>query len=393
MKYSLYLAWRYLAYHRAKTCILVLSITLIVYVPAGLRILVAESSEQLTARAVATPLLIGKKGSPLETVLNSLYFSSDRPEPMRFAEVERIARTGLAQPVPLYTRFRAGQRPIVGTTLDYFTLRGLRVASGGHLAMLGDCIVGARVAEESEIVPGDRIVSSPETVFDLAGVYPLSMRVTGVLERSGTPDDDAIFVDLKTTWVIEGLGHGHRDLAAPEAASDVLSRDGNRVAANAAVVQYTEIDAENVESFHFHGDRAEYPISAIIAAPPDAKSAALLRGRYESSTEAHQIIRPVAVIEELLSTILTVQKYVVAAVILVGTSTLLTSVLVFLLSLRLRQREIETLIKIGGSRARIASVMSLEILSVLAISAALAGVLTLLTARYGSEFVRALLMS
>ncbi len=110
MKYSLYLAWRYLAYHRAKTCILVLSITLIVYVPAGLRILVAESSEQLTARAVATPLLIGKKGSPLETVLNSLYFSSDRPEPMRFAAFLPARRSDdISQFVPchgLQPRFR-----------------------------------------------------------------------------------------------------------------------------------------------------------------------------------------------------------------------------------------------------------------------------------------------
>ena len=66
MNGSIYLAWRYLAYHRFKTAILVLSITLIVYVPVGLRVLVSQSAEQLTARAGATPLLIGAKGSPLE---------------------------------------------------------------------------------------------------------------------------------------------------------------------------------------------------------------------------------------------------------------------------------------------------------------------------------------
>lgn len=40
-----FLAWRYLALHRVKTVLLVLSITLMVHVPAGLRVLVAESAD------------------------------------------------------------------------------------------------------------------------------------------------------------------------------------------------------------------------------------------------------------------------------------------------------------------------------------------------------------
>ena len=49
MRNTLYLAWRYLAYHRLKTTILVTSITLIVYLPVGLRVLVEQSARQLTA--------------------------------------------------------------------------------------------------------------------------------------------------------------------------------------------------------------------------------------------------------------------------------------------------------------------------------------------------------
>ena len=55
MSSVLYLAWRYLAYHRYKTAVLVLSITLILYIPTGLRVLVRQSEQQLTARAEATP--------------------------------------------------------------------------------------------------------------------------------------------------------------------------------------------------------------------------------------------------------------------------------------------------------------------------------------------------
>ena len=92
---TLYLAWRYLVYHRVKTAILVTSITLIVYLPVGLDVLVSQSAAQLTARAEATPLLVGARGSPLELVLNSIYFRAEVPEPVGFAELARINGSGL----------------------------------------------------------------------------------------------------------------------------------------------------------------------------------------------------------------------------------------------------------------------------------------------------------
>ncbi len=393
MKQSLYLAWRYLAYHRFKTAILITSITLIVYLPVGLQVLVSQSAEQLTTRAETTPLIVGAKGSPLELVLNTLYFESDTPEVMRYAEVTRIVESGLATPIPLYTRFQARRHPIVGTTLDYFEFRGLRIISGRHMAMLGECVVGAEVAKILGVEPGGHIVSSPESVFDLAGVYPLKMRVAGVLEFSDSPDDNAIFVDPKTAWIIEGFGHGHQDLAAPEAGGSVLKREGNTITANASVVQYNEITAENLDTFHFHGDLGDYPVTAIIAVPPDEKSGVLLRGRYQSKEELSQILKPVTVMNELLATILTVQSYVVTAVVIVGLSTLATAVLVFMLSLRLRRREIETMVKIGGSKLSILSVLASEIVVVLVISISLAGVLTMATRWFGSTAIRALILS
>ena len=390
---TLYLAWRYLAYHRVKTAILVTSITLIVYLPVGLDVLVSQSAAQLTARAEATPLLVGAKGSPLELVLNSLYLESKAPETASYAQVDRIAESELAQPIPLYVRFHAREHPIVGTTFEYFEFRGLRFAAGRAMALLGECVVGARVAESLGVGPGDSVVSSPESVFDLAGVYPLKMRVVGVLEPAHTPDDLAIFADLKTTWIIEGLGHGHSDLSRLEARSAVLSRRGDTIVANASVVQYNEITQENIDSFHFHGDLSGYPITAVIAVPETEKSGVILMGRYQGAEEAGQIVRPIEVMQELLETILTIQSYVVTAVVVVGAATLATAALVFLLSLRLRRREIETMVKLGGARLAVASVLVSEVAVVLVLGIALAGGLTLLTSRFGSTAIRALLLS
>ncbi len=389
----LYLAWRYVAFYRWKTVILAVSIMLIAYLPIGLDAVVKQSAEHLTARAEAAPLLVGAQGSPLELTLNSLYFSPDHPELIDYAEVLSINESGLADAIPLYVRFASRGHPIVGTSLQYFDFMDLEIASGRLMAVLGECVVGASVAKSLGLAPGDSVISSTETVFDLAGVYPLKMTVAGVLEPSFTPDDDAIFVDYRTAWIIEGLGHGHQDLAEPDAAGAVLSRSEDNVVANASLVQYNEITADNADSFHFHGDIADFPLTAVLAVPKDEKSGVILRGRYTGNDVRGQMILPVAVIDELLDTLLTIQQFIVVAVAIVGSATIATATLVFLLSLKLRRREIATLHKIGGSRARVASILSAEVIIVMAISGVLASAMTVATWRFGPAILENLVLT
>jgi len=388
----IHLAGRYLAHNRYKTAVLVLSIAMIVFVPFGLRVIVAQSAAELTARAEATPLLIGAKGSPLELALSTLYFRADAPEEFGYDEVERALETGLATIIPVHARFHARGAPIIGTSPEYFELRRLRIAEGRRMAVLGECVVGAEVAREHVLQPGDSISSSPETVLDLAGVYPLKMRVVGVLAPSMSPDDEAVLVDLKTSWIIAGIGHGHEDLSRPEASTAVLTREGDVITANASVREYTEVTPENAASFHFHGEPSAFPVTAAIAVPHDAKSSALLQGRYQDAAKV-QVVRPDEVIDELIDTVFTVQSYVVAAVLFVGGATIATTVLVFLLSIRLRKREVETMHRIGGSRRAVACVLALEIGLVVVTSLVLAGLLTGVSAVWAPELLRAVIVS
>jgi putative ABC transport system permease protein len=217
------------------------------------------------------------------------------------------------------------------------------------------------------------------------------MRVTGVLAPSGTVDDDAVFVDVRTAWTIEGLAHGHMDLSKPEAASQVLEKDDNVFVGNASVVEYNEITDENFASFHFHGDPETFPITAVLAVPRSDKARTLLRGRYLDPEERHQIIKPTDVMKELLDTILTIQGYVVAALSIVGIATLAVAALVFTLSIRLRRREIATLGKIGGAKSVIAVVVLSEIFFVLLSGIVFAATLTLLTARFGEGLIRSVI--
>lgn len=385
---SLYIAWRYLRYHKGKTAILAVSMALIIYLPAGLQALVSQSARNLRSRAVSTPLVIGAKGSRQELVLNTLYFESDRPTTISMQDEEEVRESGLANAIPLYVRFRARNWPIVGTTLDYFDFRGLTVSKGRQLAILGECVLGAEVARDLDLAPGDSVISSPENAFDLAGVYPLKMNVVGVLKRAGTPDDRALFVDLKTAWVIEGLGHGHQDLSKPESSDLLLDKEDNVLTANAAVAQFTEITPENIGSFHFHGDPSQFPMTGIIAVPHDEKSATLLMGRYVNPNNQIQIARPIDVMDQLVATVMKVKSFIIAGAIIVGACAVSLTGLVFLLSLRLRRRELATMAKIGCSRFKIASIVSTEVVLVLGVALLIAAGLTTLTSSFGAEAIR-----
>jgi putative ABC transport system permease protein len=393
VKDILFLAWRYLSFHRWKTAILIAVITVTVFLPLALELVLERSAERLRARAAATPLLFGAPGSPLELTLSSLYFSGDAPAPLPYATAGDVADSDLATPIPLHLGERVEAQPVVGTSPDYFAFRGLSLAAGRPLAISGETVLGATAARALGAEPGDGVVTSPGTVFDVTGTYPIRLRVVGVLEPAGTPDDEAVFVDVRTAWIIGGIGHGHEDLTDPAASAGVLKREDNTIVANAAVVQYREITPENLADFHFHGDTDTFPLTAVIAVPRDDKSGVLLEGRYQSADSSVLAVRPEGVIDDLLATVFTVRQYVIAAIVLVGLATLATLALVFLLSNRLRREEIRTMTRIGASPGRVAAVLGTEIALVLAAGLLLAALLAALATAFGDEIFHWLLLS
>ncbi len=394
---SFYVAWRYLSFNWARSLTLVACVTLITVLPLALELLLGESEHQLLSRAETTPLVVGAKASSLDLLMNSLYFGDTVPETISMAAVDRVADSDLALPVPLYVRFKARGFRIVGTNLDYFEMRRLKIARGRTLAVLGECVLGAGVAEALGLKPGDSLVSSPETLFDLAGIYPLKMRVAGVLSPTHSADDLAVFVDLTTTWVIQGLVHGHADVTKVTDPTLVMGRSDGNVTATPKLVQYTEITPENIGSFHFHGDPADYPITAVIALPHDEKAGAILRGRYVSAgpdpkakPETQQILVPGEVVENLLADIFRIRNVLDAVILVVGTATVLALILVFALSLRLRQREIRTIFKLGCSRSTVTRLLGAEIVIILAAAATLIGLLLAVVAHFDEALVRTL---
>jgi putative ABC transport system permease protein len=218
------------------------------------------------------------------------------------------------------------------------------------------------------------------------------MEVVGVLEKSHTSDDLAVFVDLKTAWVIQGLGHGHEDVTKLTDPTLVLERTESNVAATAKLYHYTEITEKNIETFHFHGKLTSYPVTAVVAVPYDMKSGTILRGRYLAREAKHQIVKPEEVIDGLLQNIFRIKTMLDGVISVVALATAMAIVLVFALSLRLRQREIQTIFKLGCRRMTIARLLGAEIAIIGLISAVLCGAMVFLVGQYSNELVRLLII-
>lgn len=388
MLQSLYLAYKYIRFHKTRSMVLIFAIGIIIYLPNGLKKLISESEFQMVKRAKATPLIIGAKGSSTDLVINTLYFQQEKTENISMEVMAAVNATGFGYAIPILSMFNTRNFPIVGTDRDYFNFRKLNLSSGRWMSFVGECVIGSTVAYKLNIGVGDSLVSSPENFFDLTGVYPLKMNIVGVLGPADTPDDQAVFVDIKTNWVIMGLGHGHEDLAKNYDPTIVIERDASVVKAGAKLFLYNTISAENMDSFHFHGDMDAYPISSLIFVPKDHKSETIFRGRFESGEFTEQSIVPVEVVNNLLQSIFRIKQIFNTVFVLVGVATMLILALIVTLSIRLRKNEIYTMFTIGSSKLKVFEIISFELIILTGSSILFAGLLYSITGLFVEDFIR-----
>lgn len=375
MNNSIYLAWKYIRFHRWKTVVMVLCLFLTAVLPITVSRLLSSFERGIYARAGATPAVIGAQGSRLDLALQPLYFNRKLDQTFPYEELKKVkslATGGQVDAIPLHIAHTARSFPIVATNIDYFRFRGLPINQGRVFAIIGECVVGAVVAETLGLQLEDGLLSDRPDLLGLAGDYPLKMKVVGVLDATGSADDRAVFVDLKTQWIIEGWGHGHQDLQSESQSENVKREDGRIVALPSKVVPYTEITPQNIGSFHFHGSLDKFPISALIVKANDIKTETILESNYQNNERGLQFIRPVESLRALMSTLFKVKRFIDLNTWLIGASTALLTGLVMLLSLKLRQQEMETMFKMGCQKKMIAMIQIAELGTIVAVGLGLA---------------------
>ena len=113
----------------------------------------------------------------------------------------------------------------------------------------------------------------------------------------------------------------------------------------------------------------------------------MLRGRYETGQDAVQMLVPLRVINNLLDTVFSVRDFVVLGSIGVLIATAAIATLVFVLSIRWREREIATIRKIGGPRRRVSAILLTEILLVVCGAVLITAGMTLAVSRFGGVLI------
>ncbi|QDV08541.1 hypothetical protein Poly30_40890 [Planctomycetes bacterium Poly30] len=382
----LYLAWRHARAHGARTALLILCIALALWVPLTAGVLARRYNTDLRARANSTPLLIGAPGNRYDLTLAALYFRpSERIETISYRALDELQAENRATCIPLHQRFTARGFPVVATSIEYAEFRDLRLAEGSDPLRIGACTLGATVAEDLGLKSGDFLYSDPTELYDIARPPALKMRISGVYAKTGGPDDGAVFCDVRTAWVLEGIAHGHVEAEEIDEAL-VLSRTDDSVSVSGALIEYAEVTEANEASFHYHGDTSLLPLTAVLAVPRSTKDATLLKSGVNARMPL-QAVTPSAVIDDLLGVVFRVKAFFdLVGLFLVVTTAALVG-LVFLLSSRLRTAEMRTLDRIGAPRSAARTLIALEVVGTLVVAACLSVSATALTLRFLPDLV------
>jgi putative ABC transport system permease protein len=387
---ALYLASAHIRYHAGRSAILVLVLAILGAIPLLTGRLATLAETELLERAASTPLVYGPPRSTLDLSLSALFFEGEPRAELSMSDYEALAEMRLGLALPILRTHTARGFPVVGIDVEYLAFRALTIDRGRPMVRLGEAVIGAEVAERLGLGPGGRIQSDSGQIFELAGAYPVRMPVTGVLSRSGTADDRAVFVDLATAWIVAGLGHGHENLATTDDESIVLAREADRIVANAKLTEHIEISPQSEDDFHLHGDPSQAPLSAVLVAPRDERAAAILRGRVEDGGPGRQVFRPLGVIRGLLDDVFRVKSVLDFLVAAVTVAALLALGMMIALSLKLRRREFEVARQLGADRGAMVRLVVAELALLLAGSTALSALALAVVAYHGAALVRAL---
>lgn len=355
-----YLAVCHMRFHWLRSLTLVLVMAVLITIPLLAEVLTRAAETRMMARAEATPLIYGAAGAPLDLTLSAAYFRGDVDATISMEDYDWLIETRLADLAPIHLAGTARGLPIVGTDFDYFRLRGLMAAEGRLPVKVGEAAIGASAAGLLNLETGDEIASDVKQVFDLAGAYPVGMRISGILAPTGTPDDMALLTDLKTGWIVSGLGHGHEELTRQTNAT-LLLKGQDTLTANASLPTYETIAADRLGEFHFHGSPETFPISAVLAFPFDEKSSALLRGRVAGREAPVQMLRTTEPIAGLMHNVFQVKAVLQGVMFAVSAAALLAMALVVWLSAQMRRREFEIARRLGASAGLPAALVATEL--------------------------------
>lgn len=211
-----HIAWKYLWNRWFTTTLTILSVALAVGLISAILTIRNETEKRFVEEQLAYDIIVGGPGSPLQLVLNSIYYLDSPSYPLPYSEYLRLkAEEDVAYAFPIalgdtYEGFR-----IVGTTVEIFDYPWTsdvdgekrypyQITDGRFFDKPMEAVLGYRVARELGLEIGSTFAGWHGTL-DLGSLAEFDhadteYTVVGILKPSATSNDRAIFVDLQSVW-------------------------------------------------------------------------------------------------------------------------------------------------------------------------------------------------
>ena len=199
-------ALRHMAVRRTKLMMTCLSIVVTACVALLAYNISTQISEGIIRTASSFDIIIGPSGSSTQLAMNTMFFTDKPLGTIPYALVEEIQNSGLASAVvPFSMGDSYNDAPIVGTTPAL--LEGKSLSSGEMFANVCEAVVGYDVAKKYNLHVGSSLITSHGLSGGGSDHAESPLTVTGVLSRTHTAYDNAVFTPCETIWAL----HDHED--------------------------------------------------------------------------------------------------------------------------------------------------------------------------------------
>ena len=205
-----------LRYRFGGVLLTVLAVALSVFVLLGVEHVRQEAKSGFASTVSGVDLIVGARTGEINLLLLSIFRIGNATTNVEWEtveEIENLEKVSWSVPITLgdsHKNFR-----VVGTTQDFFERyqygrkQPLVFEKGSEFEALQDVVLGSRAATELDYRLGDSLVLShgmADTSFTHHDELPFN--VVGILERSGTPIDNALFVSLEAIDAIHDDENG-----------------------------------------------------------------------------------------------------------------------------------------------------------------------------------------
>lgn len=342
------LAWASLANRRYTAILTLATIAISVTLLLAVERVQQEARKSFASTISGTDLIVGGRTGAVQLLLYSVFRIGDATNNIRWESYQQILKqpsVRWAVPISLGDSHRGWR--VVGTTRGFFehyrygAKREVRFAEGQAFADLYDVVLGAEVAEALDYRLGQDVVVAHGTGrVSFVNHDDKPFRVVGILERTGTPVDRALYVSLEA---IEAI---HVDFVSG------VQLPGRNISAEQA--REMDLTPKQITAVYLG---LKTPVAAF----------ALQRTINQYRGEPLMAILPGATLQQLWSLVGVAENALTIVAAFVVVAGLLGMLSTMLSGLALRRREMAILRSVGARPHQVLSLLVLE-----------SGVLTLL---------------